>query len=225
MHDHWDRIASSQRPVWTSLAFLFLVLMGLCPFTHASSSILNKPTAPLRSAGIGDVTVIVAREPRTTIDHLHWLSAHRHLVYNQGAITKLNFAMLFDSYPLVGVSLLNVALPLAYLSYIVDYYDNLSNITVFTTSLHNVPGYTPHQFRVDVERLDRGELTISVDNDGFLSLVKKCANVWDAASGMKTDHLMVLPLLLPSTIHLILYTLYYTPYSIHLTHASYTLYP
>jgi hypothetical protein len=73
--------------------------------------------------------------------------------------------------------------PSGYLQHIIEQYDQLAEITVFSSTDFPWVSYSPENFQEDVQGLSNETIIFSAENDGFMFLLAACDNVWDEVDG------------------------------------------
>jgi len=120
-----------------------------------------------------DIFVVVARY-NENIDHLGWLANISHIVYNRGSEIrgKPNLKTI-SRYENVGRE------SFLYLDHIINHYDNLPDLIVFTQAAHReteVYNFTNSHFEATILGLKDGSVQLHPLSDGFAYLLPICYN-------------------------------------------------
>lgn len=114
------------------------------------------------------VQVILARYSEQ-LDHLDWLTKYTHTIYNRGKDIevpfKLNEVKVYTNFGKESF---------IYLDHIIEHYDNLAEIMVFSQASQDFGNYSNANFQRDVEGLATGDIQFSIESDGFMFLLPYC---------------------------------------------------
>ena len=126
------------------------------------------------------VTVVVPCTSNTTVEDLSWLAGYRHMVYHRDdteSSFRSDVIRVEDSISDDGF------LKMAFMTYIIDNYENLTELTVFTPYIFDWgPSYTRKNFLTDLEDIANGSITFTEENDGFMYFQPNCISLWEDLS-------------------------------------------
>lgn len=143
------------------------------------TSILRK--GYIRGTNSSTYHVVIARY-KEQMHHLRWLAPLSHTIYNRGdPLVEIFRLSMFDQ----ARTFHSLNCPhnfgresFIYFLHIIENYDKLPDVLIFSQAKHIFKAYTNEHFKSDVTNLITGQVDFNLKNDGFAFFVRSCASAW-----------------------------------------------